>query len=206
MRKGKFITFEGGECSGKTSIITAVCKELEKRGISYISTREPGGIDISEQIRSIILDVNNTAMTEETEALLYAASRMQHLSERVIPATNNGTIVICDRFLDSSLAYQGYARGLGMDSVLRINHFALKHLPDVTFFIDVTPDIALKRLANRNKSDRLDLEEMKFHEDVYNGYLKVCQMYPERVIRIDGNRSLEEIIEDCVNRVINIIG
>ena len=206
MRKGKFITFEGGECSGKTSIITAVCKELEKRGISYISTREPGGIDISEQIRSIILDVNNTAMTEETEALLYAASRMQHLSERVIPAINNGTIVICDRFLDSSLAYQGYARGLGMDSVLRINHFALKHLPDVTFFIDVTPDIALKRLANRNKSDRLDLEEMKFHEDVYNGYLKVCQMYPERVIRIDGNRSLEEIIEDCVNRVINIIG
>ena len=140
MRKGKFITFEGGECSGKTSIITAVCKELEKRGISYISTREPGGIDISEQIRSIILDVNNTAMTEETEALLYAASRMQHLSERVIPAINNGTIVICDRFLDSSLAYQGYARGLGMDSVLRINHFALKHLPDVTFFIDVTPD------------------------------------------------------------------
>lgn len=206
MAKGKFITFEGGECSGKTSIITAICNELEKRGISYISTREPGGIDISEQIRNIILDVNNTAMTEETEALLYAASRMQHLSERVIPAINNGVIVICDRFLDSSLAYQGYARGLGMDSVLRINHFALKHLPDVTFFIDVTPDIALKRLSNRNKSDRLDLETMKFHEDVYNGYLKVCDMYPDRVIRIDGNRSLEEIIDDCVNKVLSIIG
>ena len=206
MRKGLFITFEGGECSGKTSIINALCKVLEEKNIAYISTREPGGIEISEQIRSIILDVNNTAMTEETEALLYAASRMQHLKERVIPAIENGTVVICDRFLDSSLAYQGYARGLGIDSVLRINHFALSCLPDVTFFIDVTPDVALKRLSNRNKSDRLDLETMKFHEDVYKGYLEVCKMYPERVLRIDGNRSLEEIIDDCISKVLKIIG
>lgn len=206
MNRGKFITFEGGECSGKTSIILEVCKALESKGISYISTREPGGIDISEQIRSIILDVKNTKMTKETEALLYAASRMQHLSERVVPAINEGKIVICDRFLDSSLAYQGYARGIGMDAVLQINHFALKHLPDVTFFIDVTPDVALKRLANRDKSDRLDLEAMKFHEDVYKGYLEVARMYPDRVVRINGNRPLEEIIEDCVNRVLKIVG
>ncbi len=205
MGRGKFITFEGGECSGKTSIISKICQVLEEKNISYIKTREPGGIDISEQIRSIILDVNNTAMTEETEALLYAASRMQHLSERVVPAIEAGTIVICDRFLDSSLAYQGYARGLGMEAVLQINHFALKHLPDKTFFIDVTPDIALKRLSNRNKSDRLDLETMKFHEDVYNGYLEVCRMYPDRVVRINGNRPLEEIIDECVNRVLDII-
>ena len=203
---GKFITFEGGECSGKTTIINTVCKTLEEKGIKYISTREPGGIDIAEQMRSIILDVKNTAMTEETEALLYAASRMQHLKEKVIPAINNGTVVICDRFLDSSLAYQGYARGLGMDAVLRINHFATKYLPDVTFFIDVKPEIALKRLSNRNKSDRLDLETMKFHEDVYNGYLEVSKMYPDRVVKIDGNRPLEEIIEDCVNRVLDIVG
>ena len=206
MKKGLFITFEGGECSGKTSIINSLCKVLEEKNISYISTREPGGIEISEQIRNIILDVNNTAMTEETEALLYAASRMQHLSERVIPAINNGTVVICDRFLDSSLAYQGYARGLGMESVLRINHFALKNLPDVTFFIDVTPDVALKRLSNRNKSDRLDLESIKFHEDVYNGYLKVCEMYPDRVLKVDGNRELEEVVNDCVNKVLDFIG
>lgn len=205
MTKGKFITFEGGECSGKTSIITKVCEALEKNNIPYISTREPGGIEISEQIRNIILDVKNTAMTEQTEALLYAASRMQHLAERVLPAINAGKIVICDRFLDSSIAYQGYARGLGLDAVLQINHFALEHMPDVTFFIDVTPDIALKRLANRDKSDRLDLETMKFHEDVYKGYCEVAKLYPNRVVKIDGNRNLEEIIEDCVSRVLEFI-
>lgn len=203
---GKFITFEGGECSGKTTIINTVCKTLESKGIKYISTREPGGIDIAEQIRSIILDVKNTAMTEETEALLYAASRMQHLKERVIPAINDGTVVICDRFLDSSLAYQGHARGLGMEAILRINHFALDYLPDLTIFIDVKPEVALKRLSNRDKSDRLDLESIKFHQDVYDGYLKVAEMYPDRVIKVDGNRELEIVVQDCVNKVIEFIG
>lgn len=204
--KGLFITFEGGECSGKTTIIKEVCKALEQQGISYISTREPGGIDIAEQIRSIILDVKNTAMTEETEALLYAASRMQHLKERVIPALERGDIVICDRFLDSSLAYQGFARNLGMDSILKINHFALRYLPQLTLFIDVKPEVALKRLANREKSDRLDLETMKFHQDVYEGYNAVCSMYPDRIKRIDGNRSLNLICEECIQIVLDFIG
>ena len=123
MKRGKFITFEGGECSGKTSIIERVCEVFDQLGIPYISTREPGGIDISEQIRKVILDVRNTAMTKETEALLYAASRMQHLSERILPALEAGKVVLCDRYIDSSLAYQGYARGLGIDDVLKINHF-----------------------------------------------------------------------------------
>ena len=206
MMKGLFITFEGGECSGKTTIIKTLCKVLEEKGISYISTREPGGIDIAEQIRSIILDVNNKAMTEETEALLYAASRMQHLKERVIPALERGDIVICDRFLDSSLAYQGYARKLGVDSILKINHFALDHLPDLTLFIDVKPEVALKRLGNRNKSDRLDLEELEFHQNVYDGYHQVCQMYPNRIRRIDGNRELEVIVEECVSIILEFIG
>ena len=204
--KGLFITFEGGECSGKTTIIKKLCQTLEEKGIPYISTREPGGIDIAEQIRSIILDVNNTAMTEETEALLYAASRMQHLKERVIPAIDRGDIVICDRFLDSSLAYQGYARNLGMDSILKINHFALEHLPDLTLFIDVKPEVALKRLANRNKSDRLDLEDITFHQNVYNGYDAVCKMYPERIKRIDGNRELNVIVEECISVILDFIG
>lgn len=203
---GLFITFEGGECSGKTTIIQAVCEALEKRNISYISTREPGGIDIAEQIRSIILDVRNTKMTEETEALLYAASRMQHLKERVIPAIKRGDIVICDRFLDSSLAYQGYARKLGMEAILKINHFALSHLPDLTLFIDVEPEVALKRLANRNKSDRLDLENLEFHQNVYDGYDKVCKMYPDRIKRIDGNRPLDVIVEECISIVLEFIG
>lgn len=206
MKKGLFITFEGGECSGKTSIIQALCKELEKRNISYISTREPGGIDIAEQIRAIILKVENKAMTEETEALLYAASRMQHLSERVLPAIESGNVVICDRFLDSSLAYQGYARGLGMDDVLKINSFALTHMPDCTFFIDVKPEIALKRLATRSKVDRLELEGIEFHQKVYEGYQKVCSLYPSRIIKIDGNRELSIIIDECVKKVLNLIG
>lgn len=204
--RGVFITFEGGECSGKTTIIKEVCQELEKRGIKYISTREPGGIDIAEQIRNIILDIKNTKMTEETEALLYAASRMQHLKERVIPAIEDGYVVICDRFLDSSLAYQGYARGLGMESILRINHFALDNLPNLTLFIDVKPEVALKRLSNRNKSDRLDLESVKFHEDVYEGYLKVCEMYPNRIKKIDGNQNLDKVCKDCIDKVLEIIG
>lgn len=204
--KGLFITFEGGECSGKTTIIQELCKRLEEKGISYISTREPGGIDIAEQIRSIILDVKNTAMTEETEALLYAASRMQHLKERVIPAIQRGDIVICDRFLDSSLAYQGYARNLGMDAILKVNHFALEHLPDLTLFIDVKPEVALKRLANRNKSDRLDLENIDFHQRVYDGYDAVCKMYPNRIKRIDGNRDLDTICKECISIILDFIG
>ncbi len=204
--KGLFITFEGGECSGKTTIIKEVCAVLQQHNIPYISTREPGGIEIAEQIRSIILDIRNTAMTEETEALLYAASRMQHLKEKVLPALEQGMVVICDRYLDSSLAYQGYARGLGMDAILKINHFALYHLPDLTLFIDVKPDVALQRLAQRNKSDRLDLEDISFHKAVYDGYLEVEKLYPNRFVKIDGNKELDALCEDCVQKVLDFIG
>ena len=200
-----FITFEGGECSGKTTVILEVCKKLEELGISYISTREPGGIRIAEDIRNIILDINNTAMTRECEALLYAASRMQHLSERVLPALEAGKVVICDRFLDSSLAYQGYARGIGFDDVLRANSFALDYLPGLTIFIDVTPDVALKRLSGRDKTDRLDLEKNDFHQRVYEGYHKVMQMYPNSVVRVDGNQELECVVNDCINVVLNYL-
>ncbi len=200
-----FITFEGGECSGKTTIIKTLCEKLESLNIEYITTREPGGIRIAEEIRSIILNVNNTDMTPECEALLYAASRMQHLSQRVIPAINEGKVVLCDRFLDSSLAYQGYARGLGMNNVLRANSFALDHMPGLTIFIDVTPDVALKRLSGREKSDRLDLEAEDFHNRVYNGYHEVLKMYPDRVKRIDGNQTLEMVTKDCIEAVLEYL-
>lgn len=205
MNMKKFITFEGGECSGKTTIINSICEYFNKNNINYITTREPGGIKISEEIRNIILDINNTEMTPECEALLYAASRMQHLSQRVIPAINEDKIVLCDRFIDSSLAYQGYARGLGFDMVLKANTFALGYMPGLTLFIDVTPDVALKRLAGRGKTDRLDLEKKDFHEKVYQGYLEVLKMYPERIIRINGNQSLEGVISDCLNAIINYL-
>lgn len=206
MNLKNFITFEGGECSGKTSIINSVKALFDELGIKYISTREPGGIKIAEEIRSIILDINNTAMTSECETLLYAAARMQHLSERVLPALKEGNVVLCDRFLDSSLAYQGYARGIGMDNVLKANSFALEYLPELTLFIDVTPDVALKRLSGRDKADRLDLEAMDFHQRVYDGYHKVMDMYPERVVRIDGNQTLEEVTKDCIKVILDYLG
>lgn len=205
MNLKNFITFEGGECSGKTSIINAVKQVFDEKGIKYISTREPGGIRIAEDIRNIILDVNNTAMTSECETLLYAAARMQHLQERVLPALKDGYVVLCDRFLDSSLAYQGYARGIGMDNVLKANSFALDYLPELTLFIDVTPEVALKRLCKRDKADRLDLEAMDFHKKVYDGYHEVMEMYKDRVVRIDGNQSLEDVTKDCIKVILDYL-
>ena len=201
----RFITLEGGECSGKTTIIKSICAKLNELNIEYITTREPGGIAIAEQIRSIILDVNNTSMTPECECLLYAASRMQHLTERVVPAINAGKVVICDRFLDSSLAYQGFARGLGIDKVLKANHFALDYLPGLTLFIDVKPEVALKRLEIRGNSNRLDLEAIDFHNRVYEGYKQIASMYPKRIVTIDGNQDLDSVTNDCVNEVLRYL-
>lgn len=206
MNLKNFITFEGGECSGKTTIINTIVEKLKELNVGFITTREPGGIRIAEDIRSIILDVKNTDMTPECEALLYAASRMQHLKQKVIPALEAGTVVLCDRFLDSSIAYQGVARGLGVGKILNANAFALDYLPELTIFIDVKPEVALKRLAGRDKSDRLDLETIDFHKRVYDGYQQVVEMYPDRVVVIDGNRTLEEVTNSCVEVVLKYLG
>lgn len=201
MKKGLFITFEGGEGSGKTTIINQLVPMLITDN-KVITSREPGGVRIAEDIRNIILDPKNIEMCSETEALLFAASRMQHLKEKVIPALNDGNIVICDRYLDSSLVYQGYCRGLGFEKVLAVNSFACEYLPDITFFIDVTPEVGLNRLKGRNgKIDRLDKEKMDFHSKVYNGYLELCKKYPERIVTIDGNRDVEEIVKDIYNKI-----
>ena len=201
-----FITFEGGECSGKTTIIGEISKLFDEMKIKYITTREPGGIKIAEKIRSIILDIDNKEMTSETEALLYAAARMQHLKEKVIPMCEEGYIVLCDRFLDSSIAYQGYARGLGVEKVLNINSFALDYLPDLTIFIDVKPEVALKRLSLRDKTDRLDLETIEFHNNVYNGYQEAVKLYPDRIKVVNGNQSLEDVINDCKKIILEYLG
>ena len=202
---GLFITFEGGEGSGKTTIIKSVVEALENKGYSVISTREPGGIDIAEQIREVILKKENTKMTKETETLLYAASRMQHLFERVVPALEEGKVVVCDRFLDSSLAYQGYARGIGMNNVLQANHFALNHLPDITFFIDVKPEVGLARLSGRDEINRLDLEKIDFHQRVYDGYCKLCELYPKRIVRINGEQSKEAVSKDVIDYIFEFL-
>ena len=204
---GYFITFEGGEGTGKTTIINYISKYLNDKGYSVVTTREPGGIDIAEQIRSIILDVKNTKMDYRTEALLYAASRTQHLAEKVIPALKENKIVLCDRYLDSSLVYQGIARGLGIDNVLKVNMFATEYMPNITFFIDVKPEICFKRLKDNNREmDRLDLENMDFHNMVYEGYKTVAKMYPNRIVSINGDRTVEEIISDVVKHIDKLLG
>ena len=205
--KPKFITFEGPEGSGKTSVIKAVVEALIKKNHPIITTREPGGIKISELIREVILDVKNTEMDARTEALLYAAARRQHIVEKVLPALAMGHHVFCDRFVDSSLAYQGYGRELGIDRVYEINRFAIEDcLPDLTIFIDVPPHIGLKRVfSNGRKVDRLDLESIEFHQKVYEGYHEVIKRFPERIQVIDGTQPINLVIEAVLNCVLNIL-
>ena len=206
MNKGLFITFEGGEGSGKTTVCRYVYKQLLDAGFDVIYTREPGGSNIAEQIRNVILNVDNIDMDPRTEALLYAASRRQHLAEKVLPALEEGKIVICDRFLDSSLAYQGYARGIGIDEVMSINSFAINNcMPDLTLYLDVTPETGLKRIQIRKDLNRLDVESINFHHNVYEGYRIVCEKYPERIRVIDAEQPLEEVCAETLATVMEII-
>ncbi|HEY8405636.1 MAG TPA: dTMP kinase [Acholeplasma sp.] len=198
-----FITFEGGEGSGKTSLIEMIKDTLIKMGIDVVTTREPGGSVIAEQIRRIILDNQNTAITPHTEALLFAASRAQHLDEVIIPAKKEGKLILCDRYLDSSLAYQAYGRNLGEDFVLSINRYATDHMPDLTFYIDVDPEIGIARVKkNRtHKSDRLDVETHEFHKRVREGYLELVCKDTNRVVLVNGNQSIDAIYEIVMNKI-----
>ena len=195
--KGRFITFEGCEGSGKSTQIRLLSERLKKQGISHIVTREPGGSDIAEQIRNIILNGKNTAMCDECEALLYAAARAQHLREVVQPALNRGTLVLCDRFVDSSLAYQGYARGLGLDFVREINSFAMRDFrPDITLFLDISPRAAFERKHGADEDDRMEQLGMAFHQKVDEGYLKIAEAEPERVAKVACGGSKWETAEN----------
>ncbi|WP_411735625.1 dTMP kinase [Paenibacillus sp. M2] len=195
--RGKFITLEGGEGSGKTTMIGRIGSYFEERGIPYVVTREPGGIEIAEKIRSIILDPLHTAMDARTEALLYAAARSQHLAEKVEPALRAGKAVICDRFVDSSLVYQGYARGLGIENVWAINRFAIGDLmPDVTLYLDIEPEMGLARIDAHDgrEVNRLDLENLEFHRKVREGYFLLKEQFPERFRVIDASMKQEDVL------------
>ena len=199
MKRGKFITFEGCDGCGKSTQLKLLSEYLTAQNIPHIFTREPGGGKISEAIREILLSGKNMEMTDECEALLYAASRVQHLHDRVEPALSEGKLVICDRYVDSSLAYQAYARGLGEEFVSRINDYALKnYAPDVTIFIDLSPKDAFARKHGADQNDRLELAGMEFHERVYAGYKKIASAEPERVVCVDGQKSPEEIFGDVL--------
>ena len=198
-KRGKFITFEGCDGCGKSTQLKLLSDYLEKENVPHIFTREPGGGKISEAIREILLNGKNAEMTDDCEALLYAAARMQHLADRVEPALAAGKLVICDRYVDSSLAYQAYARGLGVDFISQINAQALKkYRPDVTIFIDLTPEAAFKRKRGADENDRLEQAGMAFHERVYAGYKALAEQEPERIVCVDGNKTPQEIFADVV--------
>ncbi len=183
--KGRFITFEGCEGSGKSTQIRLLSERLREEGIKHIVTREPGGSGIAEQIRAIILNGRNTSMTDECEALLYAAARAQHLREKVAPALEEGALVLCDRYVDSSLAYQGYARGLSMEFIEQINCFALEEFtPDLTLFLDISPEQAFARKHGADRSDRIESLGLPFHMKVYEGYLKLAERFP-RIVKVE---------------------
>ena len=201
MKKGLFIVFEGGEGSGKSTILEKIYNWLLEENKNVVKTREPGGIKISEQIREIILSSENEKMDGKTEALLFAAARRQHLVEKVIPALIEGKIVLCDRFIDSSLAYQGYARGYGIEEIYKINSFAIgEYMPDLSILFDIEPSIGLDRIK-KNSSREVN----KFHNKVREGYHEVLKTN-HKMIKIDASKSIEEVFEDVKEIILKHIG
>lgn len=209
MKQGRFITVEGPDGAGKSTILNELYNKLVEEGRDVVKTREPGGVSIAEQIREVILNKENTAMDIRTEALLYAAARRQHLVEVVIPALEKGSIVICDRFIDSSLAYQGKGRDIGMTEVMNINQFAIEDkMPDLTLYFDIAPEEGLKRIAGHDgrEVNRLDLESLDFHQKVYEGYQSLIEQYPDRIKVVDASKSKEEVLASAYDIVKRFIG
>ena len=204
--RGFFITLEGPDGSGKSTVAGKIVEKLKQAGYGVVHTREPGGIAISEDIRNIILDPKNTMMDAKTEALLYAASRRQHLVEKVFPAVEQGKIVICERFLDSSLAYQGFGREIGFDEVLSINLFAIDNTyPDMTIYLDVDEQVGLDRLKNRTFKDRLDQESIDFHHRVKRGYEEVLNRFKDRISIVDASQELDKVVDDTYKLILGLI-
>ncbi len=199
-----FITFEGGEGAGKSTAIKRIVEKLTSEGYEIVLTREPGGTPIAEEIRNVILDKKNTAMDPRTEALLYAASRRQHLVEKVIPALKEGKLVLCDRFIDSSLAYQGGAREIGIDNVYNMNLFATEGmLPDLTILFDIKPEEGLARIAanSQREVNRLDVEKLAFHNKVRDSFHELAKKFPERFVIIDASKGPDEVFEESYKAI-----
>ncbi len=193
---GLFISFEGNDGAGKSTQVEKLAAHLRKSGFTVQTMRDPGGTDISEKIREIILDNSNYKMKHMTEALLYASSRCQLVYEKIMPALRAGQVVICDRFVDSSLVYQGIARGLGIDVIKEINKFATGGLePDITFFLHLDPAEGIKRKQSQGSLDRMENEKSYFHNKVYQGFEEISQLYPMRIVRIEAKASAKKIAE-----------
>lgn len=210
--EGIFITVEGNEGSGKTTAVALLKEKLvelrDENKIEYnvCLTREPGGIKISEEIRKIILDTENTNMDLECEALLYAAARAQNVHEVLMPKLKEKNIVLCDRYLDSSLVYQGYARGIGIDKVYELNKFAIKgYLPNLTFLLKIPHEKGIERIRKRKEINRLDKESLDFHKKVEEGYDMIAKKYSDRIIIIDAEQTPNEIVEEMLGYILKYI-
>ncbi len=200
--RGLFVALEGPDGSGKSTIAKLLGSYLEEKGLAYTITREPGGTHIGEQIREIILDKENTEMSAQAEALLYAAARGQHVEEKIVPALEEGKIVLCDRFVLSSLAYQGRGRRLGIERVKMINDFAIGDTyPDLILFFHIDPSITLKRKTENIDVDRLELEGDLFHQEVYKGYMEVLEKYPKNIKKIDATGSIQEVLDQSIREI-----
>jgi dTMP kinase len=194
MNRGKFITVEGTDGSGKTTQYGLIRKYLLEKGYDVVAVRDPGGTEIGEKIRAIILDPGNREMDYMTELLLYASSRAQLVAEVIRPAIESGRTVLCDRFVDSNLAYQGFGRGIPIELIQKLNEPVTCGIePDITFFFDLDPEIALTRLSGH--TDRLESEQPEFHRRVYEGYITLCSKYPDRIFRIRCDGGIGEIFE-----------
>lgn len=200
MKNGLFITLEGPDGSGKSTQIERIRTFFKQRGEKVILTREPGGTPISEKIRTIILDKENRDMDAMTEAMLYAASRAQHVAQVIRPALERGEHVICDRFIDSSIAYQGYGRDLG-DCVSIINAYAVRDcIPDITFLLKIDPSIGKGRIE-QEAEDRIEMEALDFHNRVYEGYEELELQFPSRIVGIDAGRDVEAISGEILEHI-----
>lgn len=204
MKNGIIISFEGPDGAGKTTVLEQVLPVLQEKGYDIITTREPGGVEIAERIRDVILDVNHVAMDNKTELLLYMAARRQHYVEKVLPALEAGKVILIDRFIDSSIAYQGAGRGLDKDIIRRLNDFATDgRKPDLTLYFDVESEIGLARIAKNAEREvnRLDLEKLDMHKRVREGYLALTEQ-EKRIVTIDASRELAEVVSETLHTIL----
>lgn len=209
MSKGFLVSLEGPEGAGKTSVLEALIPILEDRGVEVLTTREPGGVLIGEKIREVILDPSHTEMDPKTELLLYIASRRQHLVEKVLPALAAGKLVIMDRFIDSSVAYQGFGRGLDKEAIDWLNEFATDGLkPDLTLYFDIEVEEGLARIAANSDREinRLDMEGLDLHRKVRQGYLSLLEKEADRIVKIDASLPLDQVISNTQQLLFDRMG
>jgi dTMP kinase len=202
MNSGLFITIEGGEGAGKSTLVRNLTHELENKGYTVLATREPGGSPTGESIRQLLLD-NNSSMTPISELLLFLASRAEHIADKIKPALSKGTIVLCDRFNDSSIVYQGLARGLGFDLVRSLcNQTCGSPVPDLTLYLDITPEQGLARAERSSgKKDRIEQESLKFHTQVREGFQKLAKMEPDRIKTLDGTLPQKRVLDHALHHI-----